>query len=237
MSGFETVIYEKEDGVASVTLNRPRVLNAIDLTMRDELWTLFEAVRLDPDVGVVVFHGAGARAFSSGADIRDFGSAASYVEARRARQERDLWRLLLATEKPLIASLHGHVVGAGLELSLCCDLRIAGESARFGLPELALGYLPAAGGSQTLPRTIGPGRALHMILSGEPVDAAEALAAGLVQWVVPDAELTAATAALAGRVLARPARALRLVKKAVVDGLDLPLAAGLGLEARLRARL
>ncbi len=237
MSGFETVIYEKEDGVASVTLNRPRVLNAIDLTMRDELWTLFEAARLDPDVGVVVFHGAGAHAFSSGADIRDFGSAPSYVEARHARQERDLWRLLLVTEKPLIASLHGHVVGAGLELSLCCDLRIAGESARFGLPELALGYLPAAGGSQTLPRTIGPGRALHMILSGEPIDAAEALAAGLVQWVVPDAELTAATAALAGRVLARPARALRLVKKAVVDGLDLPLAAGLGLEARLRAGL
>jgi enoyl-CoA hydratase/carnithine racemase len=172
MSGFETVIYEKEDGVASVTLNRPRVLNAIDLTMRDELWTLFEAVRLDPDVGVVVFRGAGGRAFSSGADIRDFGSAPSYVEARRARQERDLWRLLLAIEKPLIASLHGHVVGAGLELSLCCDLRIAGESARLGLPELALGYLPAAGGSQTLPRMVGPGRALHMILSGEPVDAA-----------------------------------------------------------------
>jgi enoyl-CoA hydratase len=237
MSGFETVIYEKEDGVASVTLNRPRVLNAIDLTMRDELWTLFEAVRLDPDVGVVVFRGAGGRAFSSGADIRDFGSAPSYVEARRARQERDLWRLLLAIEKPLIASLHGHVVGAGLELSLCCDLRIAGESARLGLPELALGYLPAAGGSQTLPRMVGPGRALHMILSGEPVDAAAALAAGLVQWVVPDAELAAATAALARRVLARPARALRLAKEAVVGGLDLPLAAGLGLEARLRARL
>src|SRR3990170_2418940 len=130
-----TVLYEKREGVAWVTLNRPRSLNAINLEMRDALWDIATAVRDDPDVRVAVFRGAGERAFSAGADITEFGTAPSYVESRRARRQRDLWALILSLEVPLIAALHGYALGAGIELAMCCDLRIASDDARLGLPE------------------------------------------------------------------------------------------------------
>jgi enoyl-CoA hydratase len=231
---FENLVLEKEDGIGWLTLNRPRVLNAVNLAMRDELWTAFESLRIDPDVGVIVLKGAGERAFSAGADISEFGTAPSFIEARRARRERDVWGLMLAIEKPIIAAIHGYALGAGCEMSLCCDLRIASEDAVIGLPEVGLGYLPSAGGTQTLPRAIGPGRALHMVLSGEPVRAPEALEAGLVQWVVPGEELHDKARDLASRILTQPASVIRLTKAAVRQGLDLPLDEGLRLEARLR---
>jgi enoyl-CoA hydratase/carnithine racemase len=187
-------------------------------------------VRSDPDVGVVVLRGAGDRAFSAGADITEFGTAPSYVEARRARHERDLWGLMLAIEKPLIASIRGFALGAGCEMSLCCDLRIAADDASFGLPEVNLGYIPSAGGTQLLPRTVSRGNALLMILTGDPIDARQALDFGLVQWMVPAAELAARTEDLARRVVAMPAEAVRKAKEAVVRGLDLDLAEGLRLE-------
>jgi enoyl-CoA hydratase/carnithine racemase len=205
--------------------------------MRDELWTVLDIIETDGEIGVVVFKGAGERAFSAGADINDFGTAPSYTEARRGRLERDLWGRMARVEKPLVAAIQGFALGAGCELSLLCDLRIASEDARIGLPEVSLGYLPTASGSQTLPRTIGPGRALDMILSGDPIPAQRALEYGIVQWVVPRAELYQRAEALARRLLARPARALALTKRAVVEGLDLPLAGGLRLEAQLRALL
>ncbi len=236
MTAETPVLFEKDGAIAWITLNRPAVLNALDLRMRDELWTALGAVRADPDVGVVILRGAGERAFSAGADLNDFGTAPSFIEARRARLERDLWGLLLAIEKPLIAAIQGYALGAGLELGLLCDLRIASDDARLGLPEVGLAYMPTAGGSQTLPRTIGRGRALHMVLSGEPASAAEALAMGIVQWVVPRAELYEAAAALARRVLARPQTAVRLAKAADVRGADLPLPDALRLEAMLRCR-
>jgi enoyl-CoA hydratase/carnithine racemase len=235
MTGFETVIFEKRDGVAWITLNRPDVLNALNLQMRDELWSLLEACRADPEVGVIVFRGAGDRAFSAGADLTEFGTAPSYVEARRARRERDLWGVMAAYEKPLIAAVHGYALGAGCELSLLCDLRIASEDARFGLPEVALGYIPSAGGTQTLPREIGPARALDLILGGEPVDARTALAWGIVQWVAPNDDLDATAAAVAARVLARDQAAVNTTKQMVRRGLDLRLDEGLRLEARLGA--
>ena len=167
MDGFQTVIYEKRQGIAWLTLNRPRMLNAMNMAMRDELWTVMEAVRDDPDAGVLIIKGAGERAFSSGADISEFGTSPSYIEARRARRERDLWQLMLDLDKPLIAAIQGFALGAGCEMSMCCDLRIASEDARFGLPEVGLGYIPSAGGTQLLPRTVPPGVAMEMILSGE----------------------------------------------------------------------
>lgn len=234
---FETLIYEKQDRTAWVTLNRPEVLNAVNLQMRDELWTVLDAAELDPEVGVIVFKGAGERAFSAGADISEFGTAPSYVEARRARQERDLWGRMLALEKPMIAAIHGWALGAGCEMSLCCDLRIASEDARFGLPEVVLGYIPSAGGTQLLPRAIGHGNALSMILSGEPIEARTALAWGLVEWVVPGDALYGKAEEVARRILARPQRAVRAAKQAVVRGLDLPLEDGLRLERRLAKSL
>jgi enoyl-CoA hydratase/carnithine racemase len=235
--GFETIDYATRDGIAFVTLNRPAVLNAINMQMRDELWAALDAFELDPEVGVAVFRGAGERAFSAGADITEFGSAPSYVLARAARLERDLWGRLSLAEKPLIAAVHGYALGAGCELALLCDLRIAADDTRLGLPEASLGYIPTAGGSQSLPRTAGRGLALDMILTGEPIDAARALASGLVNRVVPVAALDEAGEALASRLLAQPASALRLAKRALNTGADLTLTQALRLEAHLRARL
>ena len=180
-----TVLYEVHDAIATLTLNRPEVLNALNLEMRDELWSALDAIWADEDVGVVVLRGAGDRAFCAGADLTEFGTTPSYDAARRARLGRDLWGRLLHYPKPLIAVIHGWALGAGCEMSLLCDLRLASDDARFGLPETSLGYLPTAGGSQTLPRIVGPGRALDMVLSAEPIDAAHALECGLVHWTGP----------------------------------------------------
>ena len=233
---FDTLLYDKQDGIAWITLNRPDVLNAINMRMRDELWDVVQAARDDPEVLVVIFKGAGERAFSAGADISEFGTAPSYVESRRARRQRDLWGLMLSLEKPLIAAIHGYALGAGIELPMCCDLRIASEDARLGLPEVSLGYIPSAGGTQTLPRHIPPGVAMHMILTGDPIDAQAALRHGLVQRVVPRQRLYQEAEALARTLMSRGPLALRLAKRAVLEGLDLPLAEGLALERRLAAR-
>ena len=233
---FDTLVYDKQDGIAWITLNRPQVLNAINMRMRDELWDVVQAVRDDPEVLVVIFKGAGERAFSAGADISEFGTAPSYVESRRARRQRDLWGLMLSLEKPLIAAIHGYALGAGIELPMCCDLRIASEDARLGLPEVSLGYIPSAGGTQTLPRHIPPGVAMHMILTGDTIDAQAALRHGLVQRVVPGRRLYPEAEALARTLMSRSPLALRLAKRAVLEGLDLPLAEGLALERRLAAR-
>jgi enoyl-CoA hydratase len=233
MNPFQTIIYEKQGDIAWLTLNRPQALNAVNLQMRDELWTVMEAVRDDPDLRVLVIKGAGRRAFSAGADITEFGTAPSFVEARRARRERDLWGLMLSLPLPLVAAVHGFTLGAGCEMSMCCDLRIASEDARLGLPEVNLGYIPSAGGTQLLPRTISPGVAMGLVLSGDAVDAREAWRLGLVQRVVPRRQLYAVAEALARSLAARPSEALRRAKQAVLQGLDMPLNQGLALEERL----
>ena len=231
------MIYEVRDHVAFLTLNRPEVLNAIDIATRDALWLALDAIEADDDVRVVVFRGAGERAFSAGADLTEFGTAPSFTEARRARLERDLWGRIAHLEQPTIAAIHGYALGAGCELALLCDFRIATEDARMGLPETHLGYVPTAGGSQTLPRTVGRGRALDMIMSAEPVDAARALEYGLVHQVVAVDALDDAVEAMALRLLAQPVEALRAAKRALIDGAGLPLEAAVRLEARLRSRL
>jgi enoyl-CoA hydratase/carnithine racemase len=236
VSAFETIVYEKDGGLARLTLNRPDVLNAVNLAMRDEVWTALQAFRDDPDARVLVVRGQG-RAFSAGADISEFGTAPSYVEARRARHERDLWALLLHLPKPVIASIHGHALGAGLEMSLLCDLRVASEDATFGLPEVSLGYIPSAGGTQTLSRTVPPGMAMQMILSGDPIDAREAYRLKLVHRVVPRDELDAVAGEWARALASRDALALSYAKEAVVRGGQLPLSAALALESRLAALL
>lgn len=185
----EHVAFAVDDrGVASITLDRPDRLNAVDMAMRDLLWTYLEACRDLPGVRVIVFRGNG-RAFSAGADISEFGSAPSIIASRRARHERDVWGLLLSQRATTVAAMHGYCYGAGLELPLCCDRRLAVEGTRCALPEVTLGYIPSAGGTQTLPRTIPPGVAAHLILSGEPIDTTAALRWGLVDRVVPPERL------------------------------------------------
>jgi enoyl-CoA hydratase len=229
------VLYGTHDGLAWLTLNRPEVHNAIDLGMRDELWALLDAAEADDEVRVVVFRGAGSEAFSSGADISEFGTSPSYTEARRARIERDLWGRVLHFPKPTIAALQGFALGAGCELSLLCDFRVAAENVRMGLPEAKLGYIPTAGGTQTLQRTVGLGRALGMLLSADPIDAATALDFGLVHQIVPPRRLEATAEMLAARLAAQPEQQLRAAKRMLVEGADLPLDTALRVEAGIRA--
>lgn len=237
MGNYEVIIYEKRDGVGYVTLNRPKVLNAYNIKMRDELCQVLAAIRDDPDVRVAVLKGAGEKAFCAGADLTEFLTAPSPVIAREVRWERDVWGLFLSLTKPLIAALHGYVLGSGLEMALCCDIRIAAEDAQFGLPEVGLGIIPAAGGSQTLPRTISRARALEMLFTGRRLKADEALQAKLVNRVVSRQELLPTVEKLAGKIKGYSPAAVSAAKQAIIRGLDMSLKEGLELEAKLRASL
>jgi enoyl-CoA hydratase len=237
MSAFEVIIYEKQDGIACITLNRPKALNAYNIKMRDELYEVLGAIKEDDDVKVVILKGAGEKAFCAGADLTEFLTAPPPVFARRARFARDVWGRFLSVEQPIIAALHGYVLGSGIEMSLCCDIRLASNDARFGLPEPGLGIIPAAGGSQTLPRTIGSAAALEILMSGRWIDAKEALKLKLVNRVLPRPDLFPATEKLAKKIMSYPQPAVRAVKQAVWRGLDLSLAEGLALETRLAKQL
>ncbi len=237
LGGFETILLEKEGAVARVTLNRPQALNVYNVRMRDELYQVLGAIRDDPDVDAVILQGAGDRAFCAGADLSEFLTAPPPAAARRVRWERDVWGLFLRLPQPVVAALHGYVLGSGMEMALCCDIRIASEDARFGLPEVTLGIIPAAGGSQTLPRTIGRARSLEMLLANRWLDAREALAAGLVNRVVPRADLAADAERLARQVASRPRLTVRATKEAVSRGAGLSLPQGFALERRLARRV
>lgn len=233
MTAFDTLLYEKHGPIARVTLNRPQVLNVYNLAMRDELCQALEAIRDDTEVQGAILCGAGDHAFCAGADLTEFGTAPSQAVARQVRWERDVWGLFRSLDKPLVAAVHGYVLGSGVEMALLCDMRIAAEDAIFGLPEVALGMIPAAGGTQTLPRTVGPGPALHLMLTGRRLSAAEAFDIGLITRVVPRHRLLEEAHAVLEGILAGDSAAVRSAKVAVLQGMDLPLAEGLDLEARL----
>jgi len=233
MSDFETIIYAKQNGKAYITLNRPQALNVYNIRMRDELYEALSAVKDDPEVRVVMLRGAGDRAFCAGADLKEFLTAPPPVNARRARFSRDVWGLFLSIDKPIIAAIHGYCLGSGIEMAMCCDIRLATEDAQFGVPEMGLGIIPAAGGSQTIPRIIGRGHALEMLFSGRWVKAPEALKMKMVNRVLPRAALLPAAEKLADQLCRYETGVLRAVKQAVSRGLELPLAQGLALEARL----
>lgn len=235
MAGFATIEYRKAGAVAFVSLNRPRSLNSYNLEMRDELYQVLLAITDDPDVGAAVLRGQG-RAFCAGADLTEFGTAPSPAIARQVRRERDVWQAFLDVPVPMIAAVHGYCIGSGLEMALLCDLRIASEDAVFAMPEAGLGMIPAAGGTQTIPRHAGPARAMDLLLTRRRVAAPEALELGLVGRVVPAGRLDHEARALAERLASAPRRAVVAVKDAVRRGSDLPLADALALEARLAAR-
>jgi enoyl-CoA hydratase len=237
MTAFDTLLYEKQDGVAYVTLNRPEALNAYNIQMRDDLYQILNAIKDDDEVLVAIFKGAGKKAFCAGADLSEFLSAPSPVVARQVRFERDVWRLFLNIPQPLIAALHGYVLGSGIEIALCCDIRIASEDSQFGMPEVDLGIIPAAGGTQTLPRTVGRGKALEMLLANRWISAEEAHHIGLVNRVVHIDELLKAAEEVANKIASCNPTAVRYAKQAVVRGLDLSLAEGLDLEKRLVSQL
>ena len=237
MSDFETVIYQKRNEIGYVTLNRPQALNAYNIKMRDELYQVLGAIKDDPEVKVAIFSGAGEKAFCAGADLAEFLTAPSPAIARQVRWERDVWGLFLSITKPLIAALHGYVLGSGIEMALCCDIRVASVDAQFGVPEMGLGIIPAAGGSQTLPRVMGSAQALEMLLTGRWLKAEEARRLKLVNQVVPRGDLLPAAERLANKIKIYNPMTLSYAKQAVTRGLDLSLEQGLELEASLGGRL
>ena len=223
--------------IAQITLNRPEALNAVNLAMRDELWGYIHAAQLDPDVRALIFAGAGPRAFSAGADISEFGAAPSLHDAREARRRRDLWALLEDLPIPTIAALHGFCFGAGIELPLYCDLRLAAPDTQIALPEVTLGYIPSAGGTQLMPRICAPAAAPGLILGGEPIDAERALAWGILHRIVPRDALDAAALAAAQRLAAADPARIAAVKQSIRRGLDLPLAAAIRRDTQTARRL
>jgi enoyl-CoA hydratase len=237
MGTFETKIYEKQNAVAYITLNRPKVLNVYNIKMRDELYQILGAIKDDPDVSVAILKGAGDKAFCAGADLTEFLTAPSPIIARQVRWERDVWGLFLSLPQPVIVALHGYVLGDGIEMALCCDLRIASQDAQFSTPEVGLGIIPAAGATQTLPRTVGRGKALEMLLTGRRINAEEACKAGLVNRVVPREKLLPSVEEIARKIASYDQMAVRSAKQAIVRGLDLPLQEGLELERILTSSL
>lgn len=237
MTDEPTVLLAKSGAVATITLNRPTVINAFNVQMRDELYFALEAVRDDPEVRAVLVVGAGDRGFCAGADLTEFGTAPSQTIARQVRWERDLWGLFLSIPKPLVAALHGHVIGSGVEIACLCDIRIAADNAVFRMPEAALGMVPAAGGSQTLPRTVGVTPAMNMLLANAVLSAQDSLEAGLVHRVVSRASLGEAAHAVAAELAHIPGASVASVKRAVLEGMDSDLERGLELELRLARTL
>jgi enoyl-CoA hydratase/carnithine racemase len=233
---FATLRYEKRGPVAIVTLDRPDVLNAYNVAMRDDLHAVLGAADEDPEVRALVLRGRG-RAFSTGGDVREFGSAPSPLVARAVRWQRDVWSRLLELRAATVAAVHGYAVGGGMEMALLCDLRVAAPDARFALPETALGMIPGVCGTQTLPRVVGMARALDLVLSGGWLDARQALSAGLVTRVVARARLEAAALGLARRLARLDPRVIAAARRAVRAGHDLTLEAGCALERRLALAL
>jgi enoyl-CoA hydratase len=234
---FETIIYEKDENVGYITLNRPQVLNAYNIKMRDELFEVLNAIGTDPEIMVGIVRGAGEKAFCAGADLSEFLTAPPPVLARRARFARDIWGVFMSVPQPMIAAIHGYVLGSGLEIALFCDIRIASDDVQFSVPEMGLGIITAAGASQTLPRAVNRGPAMDWLLTGRWIRAAEALRFGLVNRVVPRAELMPAARNLADVIKALDPAEARSIKAAIGRGMDMSLEEGLELETRLASQL
>jgi len=234
---YEAIRYELADGVATITLNRPEVHNAMNEKMREELTACFGDIAQNADVRVVVATGAGEKAFSAGADIREFVAPQVPVQFRAHRQRVDFRAAMDRCGQPIIAAIRGFALGGGLEFALACDIRIASEDSLLGLTEVNLAIIPGGGGTQRLPRLVGRGKALEMILTGVRIDAREALRIGLVERVVPAGEALSAAQTLALTLAERAPVALRYAKEAVVKGLELPLAEGGRLENDLATLL
>jgi enoyl-CoA hydratase/carnithine racemase len=224
----DLVRLDVEDGVATVRLDRPPV-NALCAALQDELRGVADEVALRADVAAVVVTG-GPTVFAAGADVREMAGWSHAEVVRRARSLQDAFTAVARLPMPTVAAVAGYALGGGCELALCCDYRVAGDNARLGQPEILLGLLPAAGGTQRLARLIGPARAKDLVLTGRHVDADEALRIGLVDQVVAPDDVEAAARAWARRFVGGPALALRAAKECVDLGLGVDLATGLDLE-------
>ena len=229
---YKTLLYEKEDGIGTVTINRPASLNALNGEVYAELYELFEEIEKDSEVRVAILTGSGDRAFVAGSDITEMAPQSSmeiagFVEIARKASDR-----IYSLSKPVIAAINGYALGGGCELTMCCDLRIASEKARFGQPEINVGVIPGAGGTQRLSRLIGMTRAKELIYTGDMIDAGTALSYGLVNKVVPVEDLMNEAKEMARKLLTKSGRILSLAKAAITAGAGMSLPDALTYEAQ-----
>jgi enoyl-CoA hydratase len=227
------VLVEKQDRIAWVTLNRPEKMNALNNALLQELEEVIAGLEHDAEVGVVVLTGAGEKAFVAGADISELKDLDSGSAREQALKGQAVFNRIASMPKPVIAAVNGFALGGGCELALSAHIRVASENAKFGLPEVSLGIIPGYGGTQRLPRLVGTGVGLDLILSGDMVPAADALRMGLVSRVFPLAELKAGVEKLARTILSRGPLALTRALAAVQQGVEMPLEQGLQFEAAL----
>src|SRR6201991_4278452 len=232
-SKFENVLYEKKNNIAYVTLNRPKVLNALNNATWHDLRAAFEDARDDETVRGVILTGAGDKAFIAGADISELATVTAVQAEESSSYGQDVLNLVENLGKPVIAAINGFALGGGCETAMACTIRVATENAKFGQPEVKLGLLSGGGGTQRLPRLVGKGRALQLILSGEIISAQEAYRLGLVNEVVPAAELIARAEAILKQIFANAPLAVKYLLEAVNKGLETSQNEGLSLEASL----
>lgn len=226
------LIYELREGVAIVTLNRPEAMNAIDPETRDELRQAWQRAAQDEAVRCVVLTGAGEKAFCTGSDLKKtMPPKESYAQLAFGQSLSNHLLTGMEMDKPILCAINGFAMGGGMELALACDIRIAAENAQFALSEVRIGSIPGGGGTQHLPRLIGRSDAMLMLLTGDRIDAREALRTGLVSQVVPQAQLLDAALAIASRIAQNAPLSVKAVKRLVREGSAMPLAQGLALES------
>jgi len=235
---YQFILYEKSERIATITINRPEVRNALTQALMEELGDAINRAEVDNEVRVLILTGAGDRSFVAGADIGEVGARDTLSElGLNSRVRRDVFSLLDHLFKPSIAAVNGYALGGGCELALACTLRIASDSAQFGQPEINIGIIPGLGGTQRLTRLVGKGRAMELILTGDMIGAQEAYRIGLVNKVVPADQLMEEARALGQKLASKPPLALKAAKDAVDYGADMSLSAALEFENRLFAIL
>jgi len=232
---FENLIFETRAGIGYLTLNRPDKLNTLNRELTQEVGVCLEAVQKDDEVKAVIIRGAGEKAFAAGADITELIMLGTLESKEMAGAGQKVFELLENLGKPVIAAINGYALGAGCELAMACTIRIATETARFGQPEVRLGVIPGHAGTQRLPRLVGKGRALEMLLTGDPIDAQEAYRIGLVNHVVPTEELMPTAERIAKVLMANAPLAIKFMLEAVNRGLEMSQPEGESLEADLFA--
>jgi enoyl-CoA hydratase/carnithine racemase len=230
---YETLLYESRNAIGYVTIHRPEKLNALNRRVMEELLTCFQALQKDEEVRVVILTGSGEKAFAAGADLNELAPQTAVEGEATSEFGHQVFNLIENLGKPVIAAINGFTLGGGCELAMACTLRIAAETARLGQPEVKLGLIPGFGGSQRLPRLVGKCRALELILTGETVTAPEAHRLGLVNQVVPAAQLLVAAEKLAQKIIANAPLAIKFALEAVNHGMEMPAAEGQFLESAL----
>jgi len=232
---YQTLIYEKKENIGVLTINRPQRMNAISNELTSELKKFLDEIENDDELRVLVITGAGDKAFVAGADINELVDRDALIGRRVSRQRQEIFSRIENLHVPAIAAINGYALGGGLELALACSIRVCSDKAQFGAPEVKLGIIPGDGGTQRLPRLVGLGRAMEMILTGDFIDAEEAYRIGLVNKIVPHEQLMEKAMELAKKIASRPPLAVRYAKETVNRSLEGSTVSGFALESFLHA--